>query len=210
MSISWSLQLPTSLVASALRFLSCIEETKICQAPGNGSFLENVIVWQVYVRNRLVHFQCFGKGLWTKTMANHAKAENFATICYNIQPLPTTTQMNATHVIPLYFTISNPAATDPHAKHQASAPSLPIKLCRKSIFVTVLLTFNALARACGQKRWQTMWNLRTCNAICYNIQPCPLPHNERDTTSFHCISPFQTLEPQTPVPSTRPLLLHYQ
>ena len=108
-----------------LRFLSCIEETKICQAPGNGSFLENVIVWQVYVRNRLVHFQCFGKGLWTKTMANHAKAEN-------------------------------------------------------------------LQRS----------------AITYSL--AHYHTNERDTTWFHCISQFQTLQPQTPMPSTRPLLLHYQ
>ena len=59
------------------------------------------------------------------------------------------------HLIPFYFTVSRPGATDPRAKHQASAPSLPISLCLKSMFVTVLLTFNASARACGQKRWQT-------------------------------------------------------
>ena len=42
-------------------------------------------------------------------------------------------------------------ATDPRAKHQALAPSLPISFPRKSMLVTVLLTFNASARACGQK-----------------------------------------------------------
>ena len=41
-----------------------------CQAPGLGSFLANFIVVQVDVRNCLVDFQCFGKGLWTKTMSN--------------------------------------------------------------------------------------------------------------------------------------------
>ena len=42
----------------------------------------------------------------------------------------------------------------PLAKHQASAPSLPMPLPSRSMSVTVLLTFNASARACGQKRWQ--------------------------------------------------------
>ena len=37
-----------------------------CQAPGLGSFLAKCVVPQVDVRNRLVDFQCFGKGLWTK------------------------------------------------------------------------------------------------------------------------------------------------
>ena len=41
-----------------------------CQAPGLGSFLANSIVGQVHVRNGLVDFQCFGKGLWKKTMSN--------------------------------------------------------------------------------------------------------------------------------------------
>ena len=41
-----------------------------CQAPGLGSFLANFIVVQVDVRNRLVDFECFSKGLWTKTMSN--------------------------------------------------------------------------------------------------------------------------------------------
>ena len=60
--------------------------------------------------------------------------------------------------LPFYFTISRPGATDPRAKHQASAPFLPILLSSKSIVVTVLLTFNASARACGQKRCQTKLN----------------------------------------------------
>ena len=59
------------------------------------------------------------------------------------------------HLIPFYFTVSRPGATDPHAKHQALAPSLPKLQQLKSMFVTVLLTFNASARACGQKRCQT-------------------------------------------------------
>ena len=42
----------------------------LCQAPGLGSFLANVIASQVNVRNRRVDFQCFGKGLCTKTMSN--------------------------------------------------------------------------------------------------------------------------------------------
>ena len=41
----------------------------------------------------------------------------------------------------------------PRPKHQALAPSLPMSLPPKLMFVTVLLTFNASARACGQKRW---------------------------------------------------------
>ena len=36
------------------------------QAPGLCSFLAKFILSQVYVRNRVVDFQCFGKGLWTK------------------------------------------------------------------------------------------------------------------------------------------------
>ena len=67
------------------------------------------------------------------------------------------------HFIPFYFTVSRPGATDPRAKHQASAPSLPIWLFVKLMLVTVLLTVNALARACGQKGCQTklcqMWEL---------------------------------------------------
>ena len=38
----------------------------------------------------------------------------------------------------------------PLAKHQASAPSLPMSLLVKTMFVMVLLTFNASARACDQ------------------------------------------------------------
>ena len=69
-----------------------------------------------------------------------------------------------------------PGATDPRAKHQASAPSLLIWLPHKWMSVTVLLTFNASARASGQKWWQTTWNLRTYKAICdTNIKPCPPP-----------------------------------
>ena len=69
------------------------------------------------------------------------------------------------HFIPFYFTVSRPGATDPRAKHQALAPSLPMLLPPKLMSVTVLLTFNASARACGQKRWQTMSNLRTFNGV---------------------------------------------
>ena len=47
-----------------------------CQAPGLDSFLANFIAFQVDVRQSLVDFQCFGKGLWTKTMANNVKPEN--------------------------------------------------------------------------------------------------------------------------------------
>ena len=57
----------------------------------------------------------------------------------------------------------------PQSKHQALAPSLPILLSDNWMFATVLLTFNASARACGQKRCQTMWNLRTYKAIYHNI-----------------------------------------
>ena len=64
---------------------------------------------------------------------------------------------------------------DPRPKHQALAPSLPMLLHSKFTFVRVWLTFNASARACGQKRCQTMSNMRTYKAIC-DIQPCPLPH----------------------------------
>ena len=82
------------------------------------------------------------------------------------------------HLVPFYFTVSRPGATDPRAKHQALAPSMPISLPPKSMFVTDLLTFNASARTCGQKRWQTMWNLRTYKAICdTKIEPRPPTKN---------------------------------
>ena len=51
------------------RFEACSHKPPF-QAPGLGSFIANFIAQQVYVRNRLVDFQCFGKGLWTKTMSN--------------------------------------------------------------------------------------------------------------------------------------------
>ena len=88
------------------------------------------------------------------------------------------------HLTPFYFTISKPGATDPRPTHQALAPPSPISLCAKPMFVTVLLTFNALARACGQKRWQTVWNMRTYKAICdTNIKPCPPPKNWNQQTA---------------------------
>ena len=40
------------------------------QAPGLRSFVANVIEFQVEVRHRLIDFQRFGKGLWTKMMSN--------------------------------------------------------------------------------------------------------------------------------------------
>ena len=66
--------------------------------------------------------------------------------------------------------IPGPGAADPRA--QALAPSLPIWFSLKSIFITVLLTFNASASASGQ--WQAMSNLRTYNT---NMKPCPLPRS---------------------------------
>ena len=42
----------------------------VCQAPGRESFTAGEIASQVDVRNSLIDFQCFGKGLWTKTMSN--------------------------------------------------------------------------------------------------------------------------------------------
>ena len=77
------------------------------------------------------------------------------------------------HFIPFYFTVSRPGATDPRAKHQALAPSLPIWFPVKSMFVTVLLTFNASARACGQKRWQTKLN-RVKETQVWNTTGTPL------------------------------------
>ena len=46
---------------------------------------------------------------------------------------------------------STSAPEAPLAKPQACAPSLPMLLNCKSMFVRVLLTFNASARACGQR-----------------------------------------------------------
>ena len=43
-----------------------------CQATGLCSFLANLIATQVDVCKRLGDFQCFGKGLWTKTMATNS------------------------------------------------------------------------------------------------------------------------------------------
>ena len=71
---------------------------------------------------------------------------------------------------------ARPGTANPRPKHQASAPSLPISFPSKWMSLNVLFTFNASARACGQKRRQTMWNLRTYKAICdTNIKPCPPP-----------------------------------
>ena len=73
------------------------------------------------------------------------------------------------HLIPFYFTVSRPGATDPRAKHQASAPSLRIQFLPKSMFVIVLLTFNASARACGQTMATNSWTqLTTLALICRN------------------------------------------
>ena len=62
----------------------------------------------------------------------------------------------------------------PIAKHQASAPSMPIPIPDKVMCVTVLLTFNASARTCGQTRRKAMANLRSYNAIYEGMQPFPL------------------------------------
>ena len=112
------------------------------------------------------------------------------------------------HLIPFY-----------RAKHQAFAPSLPIALSAKQMFVTLLLTFNASARACGQKRWQIMWNLRTYKAICdTHIKPCPPPniwsqdHESKSTwisaKARYCLIPvikFVSSFPSVRTPSPIPL-----
>ena len=46
------------------------------QATGLGSFRANAVSSQKDLRKSLVDIQCFSKGLWTKTMANHVKPEN--------------------------------------------------------------------------------------------------------------------------------------
>ena len=71
-----------------------------CQAPGLGSFLANVIQSKVNVRQRFVDFQCFCEGLWTKTMANHAKHENHEKFKRDLRQhtaLSTTTQLKSTN-----------------------------------------------------------------------------------------------------------------
>ena len=69
-------------------------------------------------------------------------------------PTPLMSQKSRTplvhHFTPFSFTVSRPGATDPRAKHQALAPSVPISFQPKSMFVNVLLTFNASAMACGE------------------------------------------------------------
>ena len=80
------------------------------------------------------------------------------------------------HFIPYFSTIPKPGATNPRPKHQALAPSVPMSLYSKLMFVRAWLTFNASARACGQQGWQTMWNLRTCKAICHNIAMSTTTH----------------------------------
>ena len=82
----------------------------------------------------------------------------------------------------------------PRPKHQALAPSSPMLFLNKSIFVNVLLTFNASARACGQKRWQTMWKLRTCKAIC-DTCPTPLKSPKSGTNGAYCV-PLQNKRSQ--------------
>ena len=95
-------------------------------------------------------------------------------------PTPLMSQKSRTplvhHFTPFSFTVSRPGATDPRAKNQALAPSVPISFQSKSMFVNVLLTFNASAMACGQQGWQTMWNLRTYKAICHNIAMSTTTH----------------------------------
>ena len=66
------------------------------QAPGLGSFNANFTPAQVNVRNCLVDLQCFGKGLWTKTMSNHLKHENLQSDLRHTA-LSTTTQLKSTN-----------------------------------------------------------------------------------------------------------------
>ena len=69
------------------------------QAPGLGSFIANCIVWQVNVRKSLVDFQCFGKGLWTKTMSIHVKPENLQGNLPQYIAMSTTTQWSLDHEV---------------------------------------------------------------------------------------------------------------
>ena len=62
-----------------------LEPQTPCQAPGLGSFIANVILSQVHVRNRIVDFQCFGKGLWTKTMTTNSWTQLYNIIRINLQ-----------------------------------------------------------------------------------------------------------------------------
>ena len=65
-----------------------LEPQTPCQAPGLDSYLTNEVIVQVDVRKHFVDLQCFGKGLWTKTMSNHVCAITSNAICGNIQPCP--------------------------------------------------------------------------------------------------------------------------
>ena len=78
----------------------------VCQAPGLGSFIANVIAPQVDLRNRPVDFQCFGKGLWTKTMANQTMSNlrTYKAICHtNIKPCPPPKTLSQGHESKLIF-----------------------------------------------------------------------------------------------------------
>ena len=66
-------------------------------------------------------------------------------LCRSTSPTPLEFPISKTN----HITLPLPRGA-PFAEPQASAPSLPMLLCPKSMFVSVSLTFNASANACGQ------------------------------------------------------------
>ena len=74
-----------TLLERCIHCFAAWSHTHPCQAPGLGVFNANVIAFQVDVPDRLVDFQFFGKGLWTKTMATNSWTQltTFALICRN-------------------------------------------------------------------------------------------------------------------------------
>ena len=176
------------------------------QTPRLGSFLaneifENSIVPQVDFRHCVVDFQCFGKGLWTKTMANHVKPENLqGDLWHQHKAMSTTKNLKPTSRI--------------KAKVNFCQNKILLVTCvgfclwlyksQNTLPCPTFIWLPSMSESLGKIQWPNTW-APVQNHYCLTS----LEHHWY-TTSFHISLPFQNLEPQTRVPSTRPWLLHCQ
>ena len=157
------------------------------QAPGLCSFLAKFIMSQVDAPHTFVDFQCFGKGLWTKNDGKPCETwkilRTYQAICdTNIKPCP------------------------------------PPKIWTK-------ITSGCQGEFPPKQDivWYLYWNFSTTLQVSENLPPFHfswlfwkdaqarhLSNSTWYTTWFHVTSLFRGLEPQTPVPNIRPLLLPCQ
>ena len=177
--------------------------TPPCQAPGLCSSLAdaNSIVGQVDVRNRLVDFQCFSKGLWTKTMSNQTmrNLRTYKAICdTDMKPCPPPKIWKQDHesksrwisaktrycliLVLESFSIALQVSEHPPPSNFSS--------CFHPVSMTLF----------GKIHWPD-----TCpTALKSHKSRAPLVHHWYSAW-FHFLSPFRG-----PVPTTRPLLLPCQ